>query len=129
MLAYRRSIPATCYLPVPTRKGLPPLSEKNPNLSHRGFINFCFDGRYKYARYYAPDQFNTPLAFDDIFGGNELELFDLEADPDEVENLALDGEQNRALIVAMNDLLNDLIAQEVGVNDGRLLPEVVRPKT
>jgi hypothetical protein len=27
----------------------------------------------------------------------------------------------------MNALLNDLMAQEVGANDGRFLPEVIRP--
>ena len=111
-----------------TRKGLPPLSQKHPDLSQRGFINFCFDGRYKYARYYAPARFNTPVTFDDIYAKNELELYDLEADPDEIDNLALEGEHNRELIISMNDLLNDLIAYEVGVNDGSFLPEAVRPK-
>ncbi len=111
-----------------TRKGLPPLAERHPDLSLRGFINFCFDGRYKYARYYAPARFNTPITFDDIYAKNELELFDLEADPDEIDNLALKGEHNRDLIISMNDLLNDLIAYEVGDNDGSFLPEAVRPK-
>jgi arylsulfatase len=111
-----------------TRKGLPPLSEVHPDLSHRGFINFCFDGRYKYARYYAPARFNTPVTFDDIYAKNDLELYDLEADTEEIDNLALKGEHNRALILSMNELMNDLIAQEVGVNDGSFLPEAVRPK-
>jgi arylsulfatase len=111
-----------------TRKGLPPLSEVHPDLSHRGFVNFCFDGRYKYARYYAPAHFNTPIEFDDIYAENELELFDLHADPEEVINLALEGGHNRDLIMSMNGLMNDLIAREVGVNDGSFLPEAVRPK-
>jgi hypothetical protein len=42
--------------------------------------------------------------------------------------LALDREKNGETILRMNALLNDLIAKEVGVNDGRFLPEDVRPK-
>jgi arylsulfatase len=112
-----------------TRTGLPPLSELHPDLAQRGFINFCFDGRYKFARYYAPARFNTPITFDEIYAKNDLELYDLEADPEEVDNLALEGERNRELILAMNRLMNYLIAEEVGVNDGSFLPEAVRPKT
>ena len=29
----------------------------------------------------------------------------------------------------MNKLLNELLAKEVGINDGQFLPENVRPKT
>jgi len=111
-----------------TRKGLPPLSEVHPDLNQRGFINFCFDGRYKYARYYAPARFNTPVTFDNIYAKNELELFDLEADPHEMDNLALEGEHNRDLITEKNRLLNDLISEEVGINDGSFLPAAIRPK-
>jgi hypothetical protein len=37
------------------------------------------------------------------------------------------GEES-ATILRMNGLLNDLIAKEVGVNDGRFLPQESRPK-
>jgi hypothetical protein len=50
-----------------------------------------------------------------------VQLFDLHNDPHEVRNLALDREKNRQLILRMNQLLNDLIAAEVGVNDGAFL--------
>jgi hypothetical protein len=33
-----------------------------------------------------------------------------------------------ATILRLNGLLNDLIAKEVGVNDGRFLPQEIRPK-
>jgi arylsulfatase len=100
----------------------PPFSELKPEMSPRGFVSFCFDGRYKFARYYAPDNFNTPTTFEDLVGHNDLELFDLEHDPDEMVNLAVDTVANRELILRQNELLNRLIAREVGKNDGSFLP-------
>jgi arylsulfatase len=87
----------------------------------------AFDGRYKFARYYAPSQFNTPRTLDEIVRWNDLELYDLKEDPEERRNLAADPRRNEALLLRMNGLLNELIAREVGVNDGRFLPEAVRP--
>jgi len=98
------------------------------NLDKRGFVSFVFDGRYKFGRYYAPADFNTPQTLKEIFEHNDVQLFDLENDPDEMHNLAVEGEKNRALILRMNGLLNDLIAKEVGFNDNRFLPESFRPK-
>ena len=45
-----------------------------------------------------------------------------------MHNLAVEPEKNRATILRMNGLLNDLMAKEVGVNDGRFLPQDIRPK-
>jgi len=104
----------------------PPVTEAK--LNKRGFLSFVFDGRYKFARYYAPTAFNTPQTLEEILGKNDLQLFDLESDPDEVHNLALEPEKNRATVMRMNGLLNGLMAKEVGVNDGRFLPQEIRPK-
>ncbi len=101
------------------KKPRPPLSEAK--LDKRGFLSFAFDGRYKFARYYAPTAFNTPQTLQEILGNNDVQLFDLQADPEEVHNLALAPEQNQATILRMNALLNDLMAKEVGVNDGHFL--------
>jgi hypothetical protein len=57
-----------------------------------------------------------------------VQLFDLESDPEEMHNLALEPKKNRATILRMNSLLNELMAKEVGVNDGRFLPHNIRPK-
>lgn len=107
-------------------KFAPPFTEVRPDMSRRGFISFVFDGRYKYARYYAPDDFNTPKTLEEILAHNELELFDLKTDPEEVTNLAVDPKKHAELIVRMNDLMNRYIAAEVGVNDSSFLPAVLR---
>ena len=104
------------------------LAGNHPDLDKRGFVAMTFDGRYKFARYYAPSQFNRPRTLEEILAWNDLELFDLEGDPEERNNLALDPKRNEALILRMNALLNELMAREVGVNDGRFLPPAVRPK-
>jgi len=104
------------------------LAENHPDLSKRGFLAMTFDGRYKFARYYAPAKFNTPTTLEQILRDNDIELFDLKNDPDERKNLAVEPEKHKATILRMNTLLNELIAREVGANDGQFLPPAVRPK-
>ena len=105
------------------------LDSLKPHLNKRGFLAFAFDGRYKFARYYAPDAFNVPKTIKEIFEYNDVQLFDLKDDPNEMKNLALNQEGNKEILLRMNALLNDLMAKEVGVNDGGFLPKVIRPKT
>jgi hypothetical protein len=107
-------------------KPTPPLSQAN--LNKRGFISFAFDRRYKFARYYAPTAFNTPRTLEEILGNNDVQLFDLQNDPDEMRNLALEQQRNRETILRMNALLNDLITNEVGNNDGQFLTKLIGPK-
>ncbi len=108
-------------------RGSPPLSEIK--LNKRGFLAFAYDGRFKFARYYAPNDFNTPRTLDQLFKHNDVQLFDLKSDPSEIRNLAIDPEKNRDMILRMNAMLNDLMSREVGANNGGFLPEVVRPRT
>jgi arylsulfatase len=108
------------------RQPQPPVTQVK--LDKRGFLSFVFEGRYKFARYYAPSAFNTPQTLEEILRNNDVQLFDLESDPEEMHNLALQPEKNRATILRMNQLLNDLMAKEVGVNDGHFLPQDIRPK-
>ncbi len=120
-----RNFCAQCL--VPGNAEAKALTNVKPYLDKRGFLTFVCDGRYKFARYYAPNDFNTPKTIDEIFQHNDVQLFDLQEDPNEMKNLALDREANKDLILRMNGLLNDLMAKEVGVNDGGFLPEVIRP--
>lgn len=57
----------------------------------------------------------------ELTGKNDLELYDLKNDPDEVNNLAMKGRASSDLIM-LNAKLNDLIAAEAGVDDGSFLP-------
>ncbi len=109
-------------------KPVPPLSDLHPKLSKRGFLAFATDGRYKLARYYAPDHFNAPKTLDELLRWNDVELFDLEQDPDEMTNLAVMPEKNKETLLRLNELLNKLMAREVGDNNGQFLPAAVRPK-
>ena len=94
-----------------------------PNLAKRGAIRSVFDGRYKLNRYFSPQEHHTPRSIEELFANNDIELFDLNADPGEVNNLASDRRRNGELLVAMNDKLNALVASEVGDDSGLMLPD------
>jgi arylsulfatase len=93
-----------------------------PDLSKRGAIRSVFDGRYQFTRYFSPKQHNRPTSLESLFKLNDVELFDLERDPNEVTNLALDRTKNGDLLLAMNEKLNRLIDAEVGEDIGQMLP-------
>ena len=57
--------------------------------------------------------------FDDL----PPQLFDLETDPDEMRNLAVEPRKHGELLLAMNDKMNALIETEVDEpDDGSFLP-------
>jgi arylsulfatase len=94
-----------------------------PDFTKRAAIRSLFDGRYKYSRYFSPKQHNQPRTLKGIFELNDVELFDLSADPDEIRNLATEPKRNGDLLLAMNKKMNALIEAEVGVpDDGSFLP-------
>jgi arylsulfatase len=93
-----------------------------PDLTKRGAIRSVFDGRYKLNRYFSPQEHHTPRSLEELYANNDVELFDLETDLQEMRNLATDGQRNGDLLVAMNDKLNALIESEVGEDTGQMLP-------
>jgi arylsulfatase len=95
-----------------------------PDLKKRGSLRTVFDGRYKFSRYFAPVDRNSPTSLDDLYRVNDVELFDLEADPSETVNLAADRERNAELVMTMSGKLEALITAEIGRDDGREMPNV-----
>lgn len=57
-----------------------------------------------------------------MFELNDVELFDHQNDPHELDNLTMDRQKNADLLMAMNAKLNKLIDDEVGEDVGQMLP-------
>jgi arylsulfatase len=93
-----------------------------PDMRKRGAVRSVYDGRYVLSRYFSPRQHNRPTTLEDLYALNDVELFDLQADPAEMTNLAPRLGARAELVTAMNDHLNRLIESEVGEDRGQMLP-------
>ena len=56
---------------------------------------------------------------------NDVELFDLQSDPNELNNLAINSKKHGDLLEAMNTKLNARLDTEVGEDVGQMLPRNV----
>jgi len=98
-------------------------SDAAPDISKRGAVRSVYDGRYAFARYVSPKQHNRPTSYQQLVQFNDVELYDLQTDLNEMNNLAAKGGgSSRELVMAMNDKLNRLIDAEVGEDRGQMLP-------
>jgi len=93
-----------------------------PNMEKRGAIRSVFDGQHKFSRYFSPQQHHMPKSIEELYANNDIELFDLISDPNEMVNLATDRKANGDLLLAMNEKLNALIEYEVGEDVGQMMP-------
>jgi arylsulfatase len=94
---------------------------REPDLSLRRLFRGVHDGRFKFARYFAPAQHHEPKTWDVLTAHNDLELYDTRTDPDEIRNLAADPRFKRE-ILRLNAMTNALVRAEVGRDDGSEYP-------
>jgi hypothetical protein len=89
---------------------------EKPNLDNRELFRGVFDGRYKLVRYFGLAHYNQPGSLEELLKDNDVALYDLKEDPEEMNNLAdPDGPlYDEALLAAMNEKLNALIEAEIG---------------
>jgi arylsulfatase len=57
-----------------------------------------------------------------LIAHNDLELYDLKADPDEMVNLAKGDNLDKEFLLELNQQLNNLIKIEIGTDDGHEFP-------
>jgi arylsulfatase len=93
---------------------------EKPDMDNREVFRGIFDGRYKLVRYFGLAHYNLPLSVDELMANNDVALYDLQNDPEEMNNLA-DPENpsyDAELLVSINDKLNALIMDEIGEDRG-----------
>ena len=96
------------------------------DLTNRGMVRGLITEDYKFVRYFSPLEFNTPQTLEELYALNDVQLFDLRRDPQELNNLAADPEANGELILELNAQLNRLIEAEIGRDDGQVVAAVLQ---
>jgi arylsulfatase len=89
---------------------------EKPDMDKRELFRGIFDGRYKLVRYFGMGHYNQPGSVEELLENNDVALYDLSADPEEMDNLADPNhpKYDRELLSRMNTKLNDLIDAEIG---------------
>jgi arylsulfatase len=86
------------------------------DINKRGFVRGIVTDSYKFARYFAPVNFNHPADIDALYANNDVEMFVYGSD--ETENLAWPKGNQQTIVELMNEKLNTLIQHEIGTDDG-----------
>jgi arylsulfatase len=94
-----------------------------PGSQVRGMIRGVYDGRYKFGRYFKISEHHEPRDWDTLVAHNDLELYDTQADPDEIVNLAYGSAgAQKTKILELNAKVNALVDGEIGADDGAMYP-------
>ncbi|WP_294904562.1 sulfatase-like hydrolase/transferase [Tatumella sp. UBA2305] len=94
----------------------------SPDLKKRGGIRMIYDGKYKFTRYFSLQQHHTPGTMEMLRRYNDIELYDLTNDPQEINNLAND-QKFTTIINELNEKLNRMYTSEIGSKDnGHYIP-------
>jgi arylsulfatase len=91
---------------------------RRADFSQRHVLRGVFDGRHKFVRYFAINEHNEPATVEELYADNDVALYDLADDPNEMTNLA-DRQSpgyDEALVASMNTKLNQLIRAEIGAD-------------
>ena len=93
---------------------------EKPDLDKREVFRGVFDGRYKLVRYFGLAHYNLPRSVEELLTNNDVALYDLLNDPEEMDNLAdpKNPSYDEDLLARLNDKLNALIADEIGDDRG-----------
>ena len=92
---------------------------EKPNMENREVFRGIFDGRYKLVRYFGLAHYNFPSTVEELLADNDVALYDLNMDPEEMNNLA-DPENplfDAELLASINNKLNALIEAEIGEDE------------
>jgi arylsulfatase A-like enzyme len=91
---------------------------EKPNMDNRELFRGIFDGRYKLVRYFGLAHYNLPGSVEELLSINDVSLYDLKMDPEEMNNLANPDHPyyDEKLLKTMNAKLNALIEAEIGVD-------------
>ena len=89
---------------------------EKPNMENRELFRGIFDGRFKLVRYFGLAHYNLPGSVDELLTNNDVSLYDLQMDPEEMNNLAdqENPDYDEELLDKMNVKLNALIEAEIG---------------
>jgi arylsulfatase len=97
---------------------------EKPDSSRWNMYRAVFDGRYKLVRFFGFENYNSPETVADLFENNQVALYDVRNDPDEMINLANpdNPDYDEGLLATMNAKLNALIEAELGEDKAPFRP-------